>query len=286
MYFVALGEELNYGAAAARLRISKPTLSQQIRVLERSLGRPLLKRGSRALTLTPAGEVLLEEAREVLASCDRLRRTVLAASPGPYPLDIRVVNGLQHAVADQLASLQEDPALHVNLTTTSGLDAEDAVMSGRADAALIWVPTGLHSTLHARQVGSSAVSLALPVAHPLARLEVVPVAALADERVALFPRRVAPRLFDLFCAHLLPDGPRPGQVDEEPTALMPMMGMLRAAAQGRAVAPFVDTVGEALAPDGVVLRPMDPPLELPIHLVCRSPNRPDLRHIERLLTPA
>src|SRR3954454_13412771 len=75
-YFTAVAEEGNVGHAAARLFISQPALSQQIRALEEQVGVPLFTRHARGVVLTEAGEVLLAEAREVLARADRLQGTV------------------------------------------------------------------------------------------------------------------------------------------------------------------------------------------------------------------
>src|SRR5215212_3237528 len=75
-YFAVVGEELHVGHAAARLFISQPALSQQIRALEEQVGVPLFVRHPRGVELTEAGEALLQEARQVLASSDRLEAAV------------------------------------------------------------------------------------------------------------------------------------------------------------------------------------------------------------------
>src|SRR6478752_7563368 len=64
--FVAVAEELNFGRAAARLYVSQPALSRQIRALERLVGCDLLRRSTHRVELTLAGEALLDRARRLL----------------------------------------------------------------------------------------------------------------------------------------------------------------------------------------------------------------------------
>jgi acetyl esterase/lipase len=68
--FVAVADELNFGRAAARLFISQPALSRQIRALERLVGCDLLRRTTHRVELTLAGEAFLERARRLLGDLD------------------------------------------------------------------------------------------------------------------------------------------------------------------------------------------------------------------------
>jgi acetyl esterase/lipase len=68
--FVAVAEELNFGRAAARLYLSQPALSRQIRTVERLLGCELLRRSTHRVELTVAGNALLDRARRLLADLD------------------------------------------------------------------------------------------------------------------------------------------------------------------------------------------------------------------------
>jgi LysR family transcriptional regulator, low CO2-responsive transcriptional regulator len=64
--FTVVAQEGSLSAAADRLYISQSAVSQHIKDLERSLGRPLFQRGRRGVTLTPHGEILRRYARDIL----------------------------------------------------------------------------------------------------------------------------------------------------------------------------------------------------------------------------
>src|SRR5690348_10520802 len=80
--FVAVAEERHFGRAADRLHMAQPPLSQQIRRLEAELGVELLHRTTRRVELAPAGEVLLERARGILADADAAADDARRAAEG------------------------------------------------------------------------------------------------------------------------------------------------------------------------------------------------------------
>jgi DNA-binding transcriptional LysR family regulator len=85
-YFVAVAEELHFGRAAERLYVAQSPLSRQIRGLERELKTELLKRTTRRVELTAAGEVVLERSRRILREIDETIEVVARmAAPGTTP---------------------------------------------------------------------------------------------------------------------------------------------------------------------------------------------------------
>src|SRR5581483_8093928 len=81
-YFVAVAEERHITRAAVRLGMAQPPLSQQMRILEAELETRLFDRLPKGVALTPAGEVLLAEARALLEAVDRVGRRVRRVGAG------------------------------------------------------------------------------------------------------------------------------------------------------------------------------------------------------------
>ena len=76
-YFLAVAREQNISAAAQSLHLTQPTLSRQLRELEEELGKQLMVRGNRKITLTQEGMLLRKRAEEILELVDRAEREVM-----------------------------------------------------------------------------------------------------------------------------------------------------------------------------------------------------------------
>ena len=79
-YVIAVSEEGSFSRAAQRLFVSQPALSQSIRKAETEMGAALFMRDTHTVRLTPAGELLVREGRELLRQRDELKSRISGLS--------------------------------------------------------------------------------------------------------------------------------------------------------------------------------------------------------------
>jgi DNA-binding transcriptional LysR family regulator len=134
-YFVAVAEELNFGRAAARLHIAGPSLSQQIKSLERDLGVRLFDRDRRTVTLTAHGESLLPQTRALLEQADELRRTAAGFS-ATEPVRLGYVSWRPPDLVERTSGVAQ---LLVDAWVMPSHTQAGRVADGSVDLAICWV---------------------------------------------------------------------------------------------------------------------------------------------------
>ncbi|WP_285369218.1 LysR family transcriptional regulator [Streptomyces sp. RKAG293] len=151
-YFVAVAEELNFGRAAERLLIAGPSLSQQIKTLERHLGVRLFDRDRRSVSLTPAGSALLPHTRALLERATDLQRRAVQLS-GSEPVRLGYVNWLPPDLTARAAAVAQ---VHIDAWIAPSHTQAARVADGSLDLAVCWVRTDdlEHRGLSARLIGA------------------------------------------------------------------------------------------------------------------------------------
>ena len=197
-YFVAVAEELHFGRAAQRLRLSQPPLSQQIRRLEDILGYALFVRSTRAVRLTPAGEALLERARHTLRIVQRDLDDTRAIAHGEVgALNIGFVGSamLSTLPATFRAYRKAYPGVHLRLHESFTSQVMRGLEDGTLDAGILRDSDPVE-TLNTVPLFSEPFVAVLPAAHPLARGKSLSPASLRDEPFVYYPRSAGARAFE------------------------------------------------------------------------------------------
>jgi len=207
-YFVAVAEELHFGRAAQRLGMSQPPLSQQIKVLEKSMGVALFVRSKHSVRLTRSGEAVLAEAYRLLEQAERVRSVAARAEEGITALvNVGCLSSaffavLPAIVADLRARHPQIDLALVDVETSSGVES---LLQGKLDVAMVR-PEKVPAPLRMQALMPDRLMAAVPESHPLAARKQVKLKNLAGEPLVAFARRNLPRRYDDIIAACLKEG--------------------------------------------------------------------------------
>lgn len=211
--FLAVAEELHFGRAARRLHMTQPPLTQAIQQLERTLGARLFERTQRSVALSAAGAALLPEVRRLIAAAESLPQQAQAAAAGlAGRLRLAFVSSIAYGpLPGWLRSFREQhPEVRLALREAT-LDVQLAAFAaGEIDAGFVLHAEGAAPPgLAALRVLREPLVLALPEAHPLAARRAPAMARVAAEPLVIFPRPIAPSLYDAVLGHYRAHGATP-----------------------------------------------------------------------------
>lgn len=216
--FVAVAKRRNFSRAADDLNIAQQAVSQQIKALERALGVTLLRRTSRHVELTAEGSTLLEGARRVLAAADNASRAVKAVARGEAGT-LRLAytySAAWETVPRLLAHVGERyPRIRVESREVMGGEIGELLFSDRFDLAIAPM-TSYPRGFHTRVVRREPLGIALSRTDRLARRQRIELTTLADRLFEIWPREMAPGLFDTIVGYCRAAGFEP-RIDEQAT---------------------------------------------------------------------
>ncbi|MFJ3631581.1 LysR family transcriptional regulator [Streptomyces sp. NPDC090112] len=171
-YLVAVAEEASFTKAAARVFVTQPCVSAQIRRLERELGQDLLDRGGRTVQLTDVGAAALPHARAVLAAIDGVRGAVEDLSGlvrGQVAMG-SVASSLSLRLPELIAEFSEKhPAVEISLSEGTTDQLAEAVRAGRIDVAIIGISAEPLTGLESIVIADESLIGAVGHDHPLAQ---------------------------------------------------------------------------------------------------------------------
>jgi DNA-binding transcriptional LysR family regulator len=197
-YAVAVAEELHFGRAAEHLLVAQPSLSRQIRDLERDLGVDLFERTSRRVELTAAGAAFVESARRALTAVDASRTAALDAARG---VQGQVTLGfVASAAIDILPDLVRRyrsirPGVRLSLREMTTEEQIAALREGTVDVGLSRdLEPG--DDIDVTPLVREPLLAVVPTGHPLQSRRTIEIADLAGSDFVTLPRQRVPRAWD------------------------------------------------------------------------------------------
>jgi DNA-binding transcriptional LysR family regulator len=258
-YFLAVAEELSFRRAAERLHLAQPPLSAQIKGLEEELGTKLFERTTRSVRLTPAGKILMEEARIVLAAAERAQQRTRKADQGLIgTLRIGVI---RPAANERLAAIlrrfrEQFPGIQLILRDLASTEQLDALRKDQLDVGLLRPPIGFPELDYAF-LEESPMVLAAPMDHHLARKKRLEWSDFHGQPLVMMHPSVQHGYYDGFMAACARAGasPYPYQYAYDVGTKLWLISA------GFGIAPTTATVSESRRP-GLCLRDLPPDLPM------------------------
>ncbi|WP_416757360.1 LysR family transcriptional regulator [Roseateles sp. So40a] len=237
--FLVLAEELHFGRAAERLHMTQPPLSLAVQKLEAQLGVPLLERGRRVVALTAAGQALVEAGARLLEQAEQVPARVRAAASGEAGrLNLGFVSTVGYGDMPRWLRLFRESMPGVQLALREAtLDVQlRGFESGELDAGFVIHAPGAEPPGFERLIVSTE-PLVLAHAQDWALDESgdpgrtgAGEAALADvlrQPLVVFPREIAPSLFDALLGFYRAHGATP-QIAQEAIQMQTIVNLVSA----------------------------------------------------------
>ena len=186
-YLLALAEHRHFGKAADACSVSQPTLSTQIKKLEKELEIALVERDNKNVMLTETGEAIAERAQSVLADIEEIRNMARQATdPACGSLTLGVIPTvcpylMPYAVK---AIKKHFPSLKLYLHEAQTHVLTEILKSGSIDAAIMALPID-DDRIEPYPVYAESFFAALPVGHPLSKHKTISAREFQNEEMLL-----------------------------------------------------------------------------------------------------
>ncbi|MFF5476008.1 LysR family transcriptional regulator [Streptomyces sp. NPDC012935] len=206
-YFVAVAERQHFGQAAVALHVTQPALSRQVRQLEHELRVELFTRSTREVSLTPAGEQFLRDAKALLAAAEAAQERARRIGAGDDALVVGFMLGTDVSLALNAFSARF-PRVSIELVRLRWWSQARALLDGSVDVAFVRPPLEAEG-VDLLALYAEHLAAVLPIDHPRARDAKVALAALTDDPVLEYAE-AAEAWSAVWNADPRPDGTRPG----------------------------------------------------------------------------
>ena len=198
--FLAAAETLHFGRAAQSLDMLPASLGRKIKQLEDRLGVRLFLRTTRAISLTEAGDQILEDARALVAQADEFEHKARSVrSAKAHVLRVGAIDSAAAGLIPQILQPMHEayPDLEIQIVEQKTIRLLPKLLSGSLDIAFCRPPDVRNPRLVFRTLFYESAVVALPESHPLAVRNQIEITDLADEPLIVPDRRSRPHSHDL-----------------------------------------------------------------------------------------
>ncbi|MGH1371711.1 LysR family transcriptional regulator [Planktotalea sp.] len=198
-YFVAVAEELHFGRAAERLDMAQPPLSRQIKQIEEELEATLFNRGRSAITLTQAGEKLLERSKSILAQLDDTKLEIRRLGQGAEGrLRIGFVGSATYGIVPSIIKSFRAtyPLVNMNLIPLNNAQLQRQLVSRMIDVAFAR-PALSDSEFAMKKLVDEDLLIAVPDTMEIGTGRTTNLDMLAEHNLILYPEYPRPSYADM-----------------------------------------------------------------------------------------
>ena len=190
-YFLAIAEFSNYRAAAEKLLVSQPTLSQQMKDLEKELGAKLFERTGRGVRLTQAGKLFVEYAHRSLNILEEGQAAILEFDTvlrGNLRLGVLQTVGTYLIPEVVVQYTNQFPNIDLKVFELSAREIEKGLIEGGLDIGISFEPRGRNEIL-TEPLFDEKLMLFVSKEHPLSRRKTVRCAEISKHRLCLLSQQ-------------------------------------------------------------------------------------------------
>lgn len=198
-YFIAVAEELHFGRAADRLDMAQPPLSRQIKQLEEELGAILFNRGRSAITMTQAGQRLLERGKSIMAQLEDTKLEVRRLGQGAEGrLRIGFVGSATFGILPNIIRSYRAnyPEVNLSLNPMNNAELHRALVSRELDVVFAR-PTLKDPEFLSKHLVEEKLILALPDIIDTESRSIAKLERLMTHNLILYPERPRPSYADM-----------------------------------------------------------------------------------------
>lgn len=255
--FIAVAEAASLRKAAERLHMAQPPLTVAVRRMETELGGQLFERTRRGMTLTPLGQAILEDARQVVFHADQLGKSAASAAQGlTGSLSIGFVGSATYTLLPRALPRfrKQYPMVTLDLRERTTTQILRDVEAGNLDVGLVRYPIFEPSAAQVTPVEHDVLVVVVPRGHRLGRKSKLKLRDLAAEPFIMYSSLAALNLRGHVMLICQSAGFTP-IVAQEAVQVQTIISLVES---GLGIA-LVPSISQRHAPDSVVFVPLDAP---------------------------